>query len=92
MLAELAAKTQSAGKEVNMRMMSLSLCRSQATVALEKSSACLTLPDYQLLELSGEVLKSHDAADQAEKLYGKEPALVDGFVVRGLATADVAEL
>ena len=35
-----------------MRMVGLSLCRSQASVALEKGEACLQLPNHELLQHS----------------------------------------
>jgi len=92
LIEQLDGKTAAALKEASLRMMSLSLCRSQGSVALEKGSVCLELPDHQVLQHCGDVHKSHSAAAQARTEYGKEPALEVGFNVRGLKTTDVVQL
>ena len=88
----LESKTKAAVKQLHMRMLDLSLCRSQVSVALELSQACLALPEHELLQRYGEVVKAHQTSERERQQYAQQPALVSGFVVEGLGTTDVAKL
>ena len=92
LIQQLEIQVQATRKNADLRMVSVGLCRSQVSVALEKGQACLQLSDHELLQHHAQVSKDHAAAREMIRQYEREAPLVAGFTVQGLATSDVAAL
>ena len=54
------------------------------SVAVDKSSACLPLPDHEMLKFAAQVEADHDGCAKDLNDYVKEPKLCTGVKVRGL--------
>ena len=71
-------------KDVNLRMLDLSVCRSHVSVGLERAAACLRLPDHLLVEHERAM---HDVLDSIYHHRSKllmSPPLFTGFTIDGL--------